>query len=85
MSKVRISEDERWPTYTLGDDYGEPADVPAETVKRWREAIKAYDKAQTEMGKVFDAAREQASKERAVEAAEKAVRDAQAKLDALKE
>jgi hypothetical protein len=51
---------------------------------RWSTVIAAYDAVQYEMGEVHDRAEEQAKREREVAAAERAVAEAQAKLDALK-
>lgn len=82
--RVHLSEDERYPTYSTSDKGGVPADVEAETVKRWHAAIAAYDAVQDEMGEVHERAEKQAKRERQVAAAERAVEEAQAKLDALK-
>ena len=63
MTKVRIDEDERWPTYFLRDDYGYEVEASPEQVERWERVAREYDAAQKEMSALHHQA-EKAERER---------------------
>lgn len=83
MTKIGLIECERWPTYSITEDsYYPSVEVDDETLARWRAVTEAFDQVQSEMSELFTAAEARQKREREVAAAEKAVREAQAKLDA---
>lgn len=85
MSKIGITEDERWPTYFLSDKRGDhDIEVDSKTLAKWRAAIQAFDAVQDEMSEMYDEAKRRALAAAEIAKAEKALAEAQAKLDALK-
>lgn len=74
--KVRLSQDERWPTYLMSDEYGRhEVEVDAETLARWKATEDAYNAAQDEMADLYDAAERVAREQAALERAEKKARE----------
>ena len=85
MTRVGISRDERFPTYFLSEEYGEDVgEVDDETLTRWGRAIEQYNQVQDEMESLYEGATERRRQAEAIARAEKAVAEAQAKLDALR-
>lgn len=54
--KVRIYEEESYPTYGFSDaSYDTEVDVPEDTVRDWRRVMAEYQRVQTEMCEALDA------------------------------
>lgn len=87
MTKIAISEDERWPTYSLVEvaKHRPAVEVDDETLARWQAAMEAFDAVQDEMGAMHKAAEEKARADAEIAKAEKALADAQARLEALRQ
>lgn len=84
--KIRVDANERYPMYQPGDGKygGYVVEADEATVKRWEDALAAFEQAQDEMGALYTAAETEEMERKArekveKEAAEKAERDRVAK------
>lgn len=83
MTKIGITEDELFPAYWLNELGDYDIDVAPETVARWKAAWATFMEAQDEMGDVYEQAKADRDRTRAIEKAQKEADAAQAKLDRL--
>jgi len=84
--RVGLSQDERYPSYSLDEPsrYNPVAEVESEKLQRWCSAIKAYNAVQDEMHEVYAVAHAEMRRAELIAKAEKEAAAAQSRLDELR-
>lgn len=71
MGTLRIDADEMYPVYSVRPDGGYEVEVTDEQRERWERAEREWDKAQDEMGELYETARNATEERRRREAEER--------------